>query len=101
MSASVEECVALSRQDCTNACAGYTRRTAMDTPPSAKARGMSAKAIVGTGMSIFATGVLVLLLGFAQFLRHHAGAATTLLLIGAVLAVGGGAFAMMARSRKD
>jgi hypothetical protein len=92
---------ALSRQDCASARASYTRDTAMDTPPPATRRGMSAQAIIGTGMSIFATGVLFLLLGLAQYLRHHAGAATMLCLIGAVLVVGGGAFAMMGRSRKD
>jgi hypothetical protein len=77
MRASVEDCAALSRQDCAMKCASYTRHTAMDNLPSANR------------------------LGLAQYLRHHPGAATTLLLIGAVLAIGGAVVAMGGRSRKS
>jgi uncharacterized membrane protein HdeD (DUF308 family) len=73
----------------------------MDNSPSANARGMSATAIIGTGVSIAATGVLFLLLGFAQYLRDVMGAATVLLLIGAAFAVAGIVVAMMGRSRKS
>jgi uncharacterized protein YjeT (DUF2065 family) len=101
MRASVEDCATLSRQDCTVARASYTRGNAMDNSPSANARRMSGTAIVGTGVSIASTGVLFLLLGFAQYLRDVMSAATVLLLIGAVFVAVGVVVAMMGRSRKD
>jgi hypothetical protein len=62
---------------------------------------MSAEAIIGTGVTIGTLGVLFLLLGWAQWLRAVHGAATTLLLIGAVMAVVGIFVALSGRSRRS
>ena len=61
---------------------------------------MSAEAVLGTGITIGALGVLCLLLGWAQALREVHSAATILLIIGVVLVAAGGIGAMMGRGRK-
>ena len=59
---------------------------------------MSSEAVIGTGVTIAALGVLFLLLGWAQTMREVEGAAWILLGIGAVLLVGGGLTAAFAQS---
>ena len=60
----------------------------------------STAGIVGSGITIASIGVLFLLLGWAQHLREVPTAALILLIIGAVLFIGGGVLAMMGNSRK-
>ena len=59
---------------------------------------MSAEAVIGTGVTIAALGVLFLLLGFAQTMRDQHSAAWILLGIGAVMLVVGGLSAAFAQS---
>ncbi|HSH38710.1 MAG TPA: hypothetical protein VK993_07985 [Chthoniobacterales bacterium] len=59
-------------------------------PASSPTRRMSAEAVIGTGVTIAALGVLFLLLGWAQSMRDEDAAAWVLLGIGAVMLVGGG-----------
>ena len=56
----------------------------------APVRRMSAEAVIGTGVTIAAIGVLFLLLGWAQSMRDQHSAAWILLGIGAVMLVVGG-----------
>ena len=60
----------------------------------------SSEAIIGTGVTVAALGVMFLLLGWAQWMREAHSAAMILLIIGAVMAVVGGIVAAMAKSRK-
>jgi DMSO reductase anchor subunit len=60
----------------------------------------SSEAIVGSGITVAAIGVLFLLLGFAQSMRGQPAAAMILCIIGAVLLVGGGVVTGMGKSRK-
>ena len=80
----------------------------MDNPgqaPQSRIRSMSAEAIVGTGVTVGALGLLCLLLGLAQAMRHVHPASWILLAIGAVLVVVGAVVAALARkdgrTRKD
>ena len=59
---------------------------------------MSAEAMIGTGVTIAAMGVLFLLLGWAQSMRQEHGAAWILLGIGAVMLVVGGMAAVFGSS---
>lgn len=59
---------------------------------------MSAEAVIGTGVTIAALGVLFLLLGWAQTMRDEDGAAWILLGIGGVMLVVGGMAAMFGHS---
>ena len=59
---------------------------------------MSAEAVIGTGVTIAALGVLCLLLGWAQSMREEPAAAWILLGIGAVMLVVGGLAAAFAQS---
>lgn len=61
---------------------------------------MSAEAVIGTGVTIAALGVLFLLLGWAQTMRDEHSAAWILLGIGAVMLVVGGMSAAFAQSAK-
>ena len=63
-------------------------------------RRMSAEAVIGTGVTIAALGVLFLLLGWAQSMREQPGAAWILLAIGGVMLVVGGMAAVMGNSGK-
>ena len=67
-------------------------------PVSAPTRRMSAEAVIGTGVTIAALGVLCLLLGWAQIMREQHGPAWILLAIGAVLLVVGGLAALFGGS---
>ena len=60
---------------------------------------MSAEAIVGTGITIGALGLMCVLLGSAQWMRGVDSAAWILLGIGVVMLVGGGITAALANSR--
>jgi hypothetical protein len=60
----------------------------------------SSEAIVGTGITVAALGVMFLLLGWAQWMREVHSAAVILLALGAVLLVAGGVVAGMGKSRK-
>ena len=60
----------------------------------------SSEAMIGTGVTVAALGVMFLLLGWAQSMRDVPSAAVILLIIGAVLVVAGGIVAGMAKSRK-
>ena len=62
---------------------------------------MSAEAVLGTGITIGALGVLFLLLGWAQAMREVHSAATILLIIGVVLLVLGALMSMAGRSAKN
>ena len=59
---------------------------------------MSAEAVIGTGVTIAALGVLFLLLGWAQAMREQHGPAWILLAIGAVMLVVGGITAIFGSS---
>lgn len=61
---------------------------------------ISAEAIVGAGITIAALGVLVLLLGCAQWMRHVHHAATILLSVGGGMFVLGTIGALLGRSGK-
>jgi thiosulfate reductase cytochrome b subunit len=61
---------------------------------------LSGEAIVGAGVTIASLGVLVLLLGCAQWMRQVHDAATILLASGGVLFVVGVIGALIGRSRK-
>jgi len=61
---------------------------------------MSAEAVIGTGITVAAIGVLFLMLGLAQQLRDVKGAALILFAIGMVLLVLGVVATMMARTGK-
>ncbi len=69
------------------------------TPPARTSR-MSPEAIIGTGITIASIGVLFLMLGWAQYMRQVHDAAMTLLLIGAVLFIGGVISTAFGRSGK-
>ena len=60
----------------------------------------SSEAIIGTGITIAAIGVLLLLLGWAQSMREVPSAAVILCGLGVLLLVAGGIVAMMGKSRK-
>ncbi|CAN5524790.1 hypothetical protein BH20VER1_BH20VER1_11060 [soil metagenome] len=68
------------------------------TPPPERRR-ISYEAMVGTGVSVAAIGVLFLLLGVAQWMRAVPGAAFALLAIGAICVVIG-VLTAMTRRRK-
>lgn len=74
----------------------------MDTPeqPSPRRSPISNEAIIGTGITVGALGVLLLLLGWAQWMRLERDNAIILLAIGGVLFVVGGLTSLLARSRK-
>ena len=59
---------------------------------------MSAEAVIGTGVTIAAVGVMLLLLGWAQSMREEHTAAWIFLGIGAVMLVVGGLAAVFAHS---
>jgi len=65
-------------------------------PLQKRTRSISAEAIIGTGVTIAAIGVLFLLLGWAQAMRHVHPASWILLGLGAVCAVAGGIIAAAA-----
>ena len=56
----------------------------------APTRRMSAEAVIGTGVTIAALGVMLLLLGWAQMMRQEETAGWIMLVIGAVMLVVGG-----------
>ena len=68
---------------------------------SAPARRMSAEAVIGTGVTIAALGVMFLLLGWAQAMRDVHSAAWILLIIGAVMLVVGGMAAVFGNSGRS
>ena len=73
-----------------------------DPVPAAKPkRSFSAEAIIGTGVTIAAIGVLFLLLGWAQAMRQVESASWILLAIGAVCVALGAVVTLMAPKRKD
>ena len=59
---------------------------------------MSAEAVIGTGVTIAALGVLFLLLGWAQMMREEEAAGWILLTIGGVMFVVGAVAAAFAQS---
>jgi uncharacterized membrane protein len=61
---------------------------------------ISAEAIIGIGITVAWLGILCLMLGWAQWLRHVPAAAWIFLPLGAVLLVVGALGAMMGNSRK-
>jgi hypothetical protein len=71
---------------------------ASDQPPVRKT--MSAEAMIGTGIAIWAFGILFLLLGWAQHMRQVKGASFTLLVIGAVLFALGGLVALAGKGKQ-
>lgn len=70
----------------------FTPEPTLPTPTPPR----SPEAIIGTGVTIAALGVLFLLLGWAQAMRHVQPASGILLGIGAVCVVIGGVIAAMA-----
>ena len=77
----------------------------MDSPdqlPTPKSkRSFSSEAVIGTGVTIAAIGVLFLLLGWAQAMRQVHSASWILLAIGAVFAFIGAVITLMAPKRKQ
>ncbi len=74
----------------------------MSTPEQSHTRktGMSGEAMIGIGITIWAFGILFLLLGWAQHMRQVRDASLTLLVIGAVLFVVGGLIALAGKSKQ-
>ncbi|MGZ4967236.1 MAG: hypothetical protein ACXWFY_07960 [Chthoniobacterales bacterium] len=70
-----------------------------DQSPTRKTS-MSGEAMIGTGITIWAFGILFLLLGWAQHIRQVKGASFTLLVIGAVLFVFGGLIALAGKGKQ-
>ena len=68
--------------------------------PRNTTRTLSAEAIIGTGVTIASLGVLFLLLGWAQAMRHVHPASWVLLAIGAVFVVVGVILALLAPKRE-
>ena len=62
---------------------------------------LSAEAVIGLGITIGAIGLLVLLLGWAQYMREVREAAFILLPLGAFLLVVGGIVTFLGHSRKQ
>src|SRR5215213_8665861 len=79
---------------CLTAAASFPTFQPMDDHPAAldpvHPRRMSGEALIGTGITIWAIGVLLLLLGWAQCMREEGESMTILLAIGALLFLGGG-----------
>lgn len=76
----------------------------MNTPdetPRPRFSFMSAEAMVGSGVTILSLGVLLLLLGCAQWMRQVHHAATILLAIGGVVFVLGLITALLGRTGKS
>ena len=71
--------------------------TSEQSAPARKPR-MSAEAVIGTGITIGALGVMFLLLGWAQSMRGVASDAWILFAIGGVMLVGGGLMTAFAQS---
>jgi len=61
---------------------------------------MSPEAMIGTGIAIWAFGILFLLLGWAQHMRLVKDASFTLLVIGGVLFIFGGLIALAGASKR-
>ncbi|MDQ6912424.1 MAG: hypothetical protein M3119_07130 [Verrucomicrobiota bacterium] len=74
----------------------------MSNPSQAPARKsfMSAEAMIGTGITVWAFGILFLLLGWAQHMRQVKDAALILLVIGAVLFAVGGMIALAGAGKR-
>jgi len=74
----------------------------MSTPNQVPARkpSMSADAMIGTGMTVWALGVLFLLLGWAQHIREVKSASFTLLVIGAAMFIFGGMIALAGAGKR-
>jgi hypothetical protein len=70
-----------------------------DPPQQSPRRRISYAAMVGTGVSVAAIGVLFLLLGLAQLMRQVSGAGMVLLVIGGICVVIG-VLTAMTRRRK-
>lgn len=70
-------------------------------PPTRSTPGISAEAIIGTGVTVAATGVLFLLLGWAQMMRDVHPASWILLALGAVCVVVGGITAAAAPRKRQ
>ncbi len=68
-------------------------------PVPARKSSMSAEAMIGTGITVWAFGILFLLLGWAQHMRHVKDASLTLLIIGAVMFVFGGIIALAGKKK--
>ena len=69
-------------------------------PPQKTRRSFSAEAVIGTGVTIAAIGVLFLLLGWAQAMRQVPSAAMILLVIGAICVAVGVVVTIVAPKRK-
>ena len=72
----------------------------MNELPVPRKSSMSAEALIGTGITIGAFGILFLLLGWAQHMRLVKDAATILFVIGAVLFVVGLIICMMGAGKR-
>ena len=66
----------------------------------ARKSSMSAEAMIGIGMTVWALGIMVLFLGWAQHLRQVRDASLTLLIIGAVMFVIGGLVALAGGNKR-
>ncbi|MFN2509429.1 MAG: hypothetical protein ABR589_11730 [Chthoniobacterales bacterium] len=72
-----------------------------EQPPRSRRPLFSSEGIVGSGITIAAFGVLVLLLAWAQTLREVQEAPRLLWPIGVVLLIGGGLMAAVRQARKS
>jgi hypothetical protein len=71
-----------------------------EEPPRSRNAIMSPEAVIGLGVTVAWLGLLCVMLGWAQALRHVPAAAWTWLPLGAVLMVAGGLAAFVGHSRK-
>ncbi len=70
-----------------------------DPMPPTRSSKLSREAMVGLGITIGTFGVLFLLLGCAQTMRHQAGSAMILLVIGGVMFIVGAITALSGSKR--
>ncbi|CAN5243112.1 hypothetical protein BH20VER2_BH20VER2_08450 [soil metagenome] len=76
-----------------------TEQAPQTQPQQTPRRRFSAEAMIGTGISVAAIGVLFLLLGLAQMMRQVPGAGVAFLLLGAICVVIGVLTAMTGRRK--
>jgi len=71
-----------------------------EEPPRSRNAIMSPEAIIGLGVTVAWLGLLCVMLGWAEALRHVSAVARIWLPLGAVLMIGGGIGAFVGHSRK-
>ena len=72
-----------------------------EEPSRQRTASMSPEAIIGLGITVAWLGLLCVMLGWAQWLRHVPSAAWIWLPLGGVLMIAGGLAAFIGQSRKQ